>query len=54
MIPIQMQLSQKQRTVSQYFAAFLWPRLNLDRFEQQYYPHRFCVSEMRDFENVVR
>ena len=32
-IPIQMQLSQKQKTFSQFFAAFLKSRLNFKHFE---------------------
>ena len=41
-----MQLSQKQRTFSQYFAAFLKSRLNFEYFEKKYDPHRFCISKI--------
>ena len=53
-IPIQMQLSQKQKTFSQFFAAFLKCRLKFKYFEKKDHPHRFCLSEITDSENVVR
>ena len=53
-IPIQMQLSQKQKTFSEFFAAFLKFRLNFEYFEKTDDPHRFCIFEVTDSENVVR
>ena len=53
-IPIQMQLSQKQKTSFQFLAAFWTSRLNFEYFGKKYHPHRFCISEIRDLENVVR
>ena len=53
-IPIQMQLSQKQKTFSQIFPAFLEFRSNFEYFEKKYDPHSFCISEITDSENVVR
>ena len=53
-IPIQMQLSQKQKTFSEFFAAFLKFRLNFKYFERKYYPHRFFISEITDSKNVIR
>ena len=53
-IPIQMQLSQKQKTFCEFFAAFLKFRLNFKYFETKYDPHRFFISEITDSENVVR
>ena len=53
-IPIQMQLSQKQKTFSQFFAAFLKSTLNFKHFETKDDPHRFCIFEVTDSENVVR
>ena len=53
-IPIQMQLSEKQKTFSQFFAAFLKFTLNFEHFEKKDDPHRFCISEFTDSENVVR
>ena len=53
-IPIQMQLSQKPNTFCQFFAAFLKFLFNFKYFETKYIPHRFCISEITDSENVVR
>ena len=53
-IPIQMQLYQKQKTFSQLFPAFLKSRLNYKHFKRREYPHRFCIFEITDSENVVR
>ena len=52
-IPIQMQLSQKEKIFSQLFPAFLIVRLNYKDFERKEYPHRFCIFEITDSENVV-
>ena len=52
-IPIQMQLSQKQKTFSQFFSAFLTSSWNLKYFEVKDDPQRFCISEITDSENVV-
>ena len=49
-----MQLSQKQITFPQFFAAFLKSILNFERFEKKDDPHRFCISEITDSENVVK
>ena len=49
-----MQLSQKQKTFSQLFAAFLKFRLNFKYFEKKYYPHRFFISEITDSKSVIR
>ena len=51
---IQMQLSDKEKTYSQIFAAFWKYRLNFEHFEEKYDPHSFCISEMTDSETVVR
>ena len=53
-IPIQMQLSQKKKTFSQFLGAFLKPTINFKFFEKKAYPHRFCISKITDSENVVR
>ena len=53
-IPIQMQLSQKQKTFSEFFAAFLKSRLNFKYFVKKDDPPRFCIFEITDSENVVR
>ena len=53
-IPIEMQLSQKQKTFSEFLAAFLKSWLNFEYFEKKDDPHRFCISEITDSENVIR
>ena len=53
-IPIQMQLSQKQKTFSEFFAAFLKFTVNFEYFEKTDDPHRFCIFEVTDSENVVK
>ena len=53
-IPIQMQLSQKQKTFSEFFAAFLKSRLNFKYFLKKDDPPRFSIFEITDSENVVR
>ena len=49
-----MELSQKQMTFSQFFAAFFKSKLNFEYFDKKYDPHSFCISEITDCENVVR
>ena len=53
-MPIQMQLSQKQKTLSEFFARFLKFSLNLKHFEKKDHPHRFSIVEVTDSENVFR
>ena len=53
-IPIQMQLSQKQITFSQFYAAFWKSGLNFECFEKKDDPDSFCISKITDSENVVR
>ena len=53
-IPIQIQISQKQKGFSQFFAAFLKFTLNFEYFEQKDDPHSFCISEITESEKVVR
>ena len=50
----QMQLPQKQKTFSQFSAAFSKSRFNFKYFEKKDGARRFCISEITDFENVVR
>ena len=54
MIPIQMQLSQKQKTFRESFAPFLKFRLNLECFEKKDDPDSFFISEISYSENMVR
>ena len=53
-IPIQMQLSEKQKSFSIIFTAFLKCRLNFQYFETKDDPHRFWISEITNSDNVVR
>ena len=53
-ILIQMQLSEKQKTFSEFFAAILKSRLNFDHFEKKGDPQSFSISQTTDSENVVR
>ena len=53
-IPIQMQLSQKQKTFSGFFAVFLKSRLNFQHFGKRDEPHRSCISEITDSEKLFR
>ena len=41
---IQMQLSQKQKTFSQFFSWFLKSILNLEHFQKKYDTHSWCIS----------
>ena len=52
-IPIQFQLSQKEKPYSQSVAAFLKYRLNFQYFEKKDDPHSFCISKITDSEKVV-
>ena len=52
-MPIQMQLSQKQKTFSHLFAWFLKSAINFKYFEKKVDLDGSCVSEITDSENVV-
>ena len=54
MILFQMQLPQKKKTFSQFFAAFLKSRFNFEYFEKKDDPHSFCIFEITDSENLAR
>ena len=51
-IPIQVQLSQKQKTFSQFYVAFLQSILNFKHFEKKDDPHTFCFLEITHSQNV--
>ena len=53
-IPFQMQWAHKKKSFSQFSAAFLKFKLNIEYFETKYDTHRFCISEITDCENVIR
>ena len=52
-IPIQLQLSGKKITFSQFFAAFLKLRLSFEVLEEKDEPRTFSISEITDSEIVV-
>ena len=54
MIPIQMQLSHKEKTFSYLFPEFLKSRLNFEHLKRKDDPHNFCISDITDSENVIR
>ena len=54
MILFQMQLSQKEKTFSQFFVVFLKSRFNFEYFEKKDDPHSFCIFEITDSENLAR
>ena len=47
-IPIQMQISQKQKTFAKFFASNFKSRLNFKHFFKKDDPHRFCIFEITD------
>ena len=53
-IPIEMQLSQKQKALSQSFVPFYKSNLNFQHSDKKDDPHSFLISEITDSENVVR
>ena len=53
-ILIQIELSEKQKTFSQFFAPFLKSIWNFKNFGSKDGRQRFFISEITDFENVVR
>ena len=44
--PIQILLSQKQKTFSQFFSSFLKCTFNFEPFQKKDDPHRRCISEI--------
>ena len=44
--PIQILLSQKQKTFSEFFSTFLKYTLNFEHFQQKYDPHSRCISQI--------
>ena len=47
---IQMQLSQKQKTLSQFFSQFLKSNYNFENFQKKDDPHNWYISEITDSE----
>ena len=52
--PIQMQLSQKQETFSEFFSAFLKSSLNFQHFEKKDDSHSWVFSKLRSSKKKVR
>ena len=48
-----MQLSQKPKKFSESFAEFFKSSLNFETFDKKDGPHRFLISEITDFENII-
>ena len=53
-IPIQMQLSQKQKNFAEFFAEFLKSLKIFEYKKRKDDPHRFSISEITRSENVIR
>ena len=53
-IPIQMQLSQKQKHFSEFSPSLSKFRLNFKHFEKKDNPHSFCSSEIKDSQYTAR
>ena len=53
-IPRQMILSEKEKTFSQFLAAFFKSRFNLKYFKEKGEPHRFCILKISESQIVVR
>ena len=49
-----MELSQKQKFFSEFFARFLESAIYFKYFLKKDDLHRFCISEITDSESVVR
>ena len=45
--PIQILLSQKQKSFLKFFSAFSKCRLNFEHFQKKNYPHSRCISEIQ-------
>ena len=54
MVPIQIELCQKQKTFSEFFTYFLKSIRNFKFFRNKNDPQRFCISDITESENVVR
>ena len=53
-IPIEMELSQKAKKNSEFFAELSQSRLNFEHFETRDDPHSFVISAITYSEHVVR
>ena len=53
-LPIPTQLSEKRKTFSEYFIAFLESTSNFKDFERKYDRHSQSISELQTVKNLVR
>ena len=53
-IPVEMQLSQKQKSFSEVFSSFLSSSLNFDYSETKDEADRFCISKITDSQKVIK
>ena len=53
-IPIEMPLSQKHKTFSEFFSPFLKSTLNSEHLEKKNDPKKFFSYKLTDYEKVVR
>ena len=53
-IPIQMQLSPKEKTFSQFLVAFSKSIWNFELFQKKDDSYRFCIYEITECKNMVR
>ena len=44
--PLQILISQKQKTFYEFFSAFLKSTLSFEHFEKKNYPHSQCISQI--------
>ena len=51
-LPIQMQLSEKRKTLFQFFVPFLGSESSFKRFERKDDRHSQCISEITGCENL--
>ena len=49
---IQMELSLKRKTFSDFFIPFLESTSNVQHFEEKYYLHSYFISEITDCEKL--
>ena len=52
--PTHMQLSDKEKTISQFFSQICKCRLNFEHFPKKDDPHSWCISEITHSINVIK
>ena len=46
-VPIEIELAQKEKTLSHFFSSFPKSTLNFEYYETEDDPHIFCISKLR-------